>query len=45
MKWRITKLIPLNLFLKIRIWFICKLLPKLLNNKITSDSKNGYELS
>ena len=39
------KLIPLNLFLKIRIWFICKLLPKLLNNKITSDSKNGYELS
>ena len=24
---------------------ICKLLPKLLNNKITSDSKNGYELS
>ena len=45
MKWRIIKLIPLNLFLKIRIWFICKLLPKLLNNKITSDSKNGYELS
>jgi beta-glucanase (GH16 family) len=45
MKWRITKLIPLNLFLKIRIWFICKLLPKLLNNKITSDSKSGYELS
>jgi len=45
MKWRIIKLIPLNLFLKIRIWFICKLLPKLLNNKITSDSKSGYELS
>ena len=45
MKWRIIKLIPVNLFLKIRIWFICKLLPKLLNNKITSDSKNGYELS
>lgn len=45
MKFRIYKLILLNLFLKIRIWFICKLLPDLLNNKITSDSKTGYALS
>lgn len=45
MKWRIIKLIPLNLFLKIRIWLICKFIPSLLNNKVTTDYKSGYELS
>ena len=45
MKWRIIKLIPLNLFLKIRIWVICKFLPHLLDNERTSYSREGYELS
>lgn len=43
MKWRIFKLIPYNLFLKIRIWFICTFLPYKLNNNRTSDKKEGYE--
>jgi beta-glucanase (GH16 family) len=45
MKFEILKLTPLNLFLKFRIWVICKFLPYLLNNKRTSDLKDGYELS
>jgi beta-glucanase (GH16 family) len=45
MKFEILKLIPLNLFLKFRIWVICKFLPYLLNNERTSYSREGYELS
>ncbi len=45
MRWKIFKLIPYNLFLKIRIWFICKFLPNKLCSNRTPDQKNGYELS
>lgn len=45
MKFKLLKLIPLNVFLKFRIWVICKFLPYLLNNKRTSDLKDKYELS
>ncbi len=45
MKWRIFKLSPYNLFLKIRIWFICTFLPNKLNNNRTSDEKEGHEIS
>lgn len=45
MKWKILKLLPLNLMLRFRIWIICRLFPKILNSNRTSDDKIGYELS
>ncbi len=42
---KIFKLLPLNIFLRIRIWFICKFFPQLLNNSRTDDNKLGWELT
>ncbi len=45
MKYRILLLSPINIWLKIRIWIICRFFPNLLNNERTSDLKIGYELT
>ena len=45
MKQKILLLSLQNLFLKLRIFLICKLFPNLLNNKRSGDFKAGYELT
>jgi beta-glucanase (GH16 family) len=45
MKYKIISLIPINTWLKFRIWFICSFFPNLLKNERTSNIKNGWELT